>query len=305
MSKYNGGYKIISLKSPTIYEDIESNLFKPLLLTDIVIDKKEMNDVFSFVTIQGTDFVFINIYNKNVRVTDENVVTYENAIFYVDGHVSDNVVFGGRILKPIQDNYANIGTSSKRIKTLYANKIQCNEGSSIDFDYRDEPGATKLVLNGANGIRLNPGDDEVYVDHCSEFGVYTDGSITLVGNPINVGTSRGDTFNLLNYMYDIKNSSDEISVSSNSSTIWVNHLFDEYGDAYIKYIVVSYIYQGVFRSHTISNFYYGHELNLDNNIRIDIGINFFTSDDQTLTIYNDTNEDLIVNIMVYTLLTKY
>lgn len=305
MSKYNGGYKIISLKSPTIYEDIESNLFKPLLLTDIVIDKKEMNDVFSFVTIQGTDFVFINIYNKNVRVTDENVVTYENAIFYVDGHVSDNVVFGGRILKPIQDNYANIGTSSKRIKTLYANKIQCNEGSSIDFDYRDEPEVTKLVLNGANGIRLNPGDDEVYVDHCGEFGVYADHEINLIGGDgVKVGSSRDGLFNLLNYMYDIKNSSDEISVSSNSSTIWENHLFDYYGHTAIKYIVVSYIYQGVFYSHTISNFYYGHELNLDNNIRIDIGIKFFTSDNQSLTIYNDTNEDLIVNIMVYTLLTK-
>ena len=43
ISKYNGGYVIISLNDEDIYEKIERNLYKPILLTDIVINFKENN----------------------------------------------------------------------------------------------------------------------------------------------------------------------------------------------------------------------------------------------------------------------
>lgn len=90
MGKYNGGYKIISLLSPTIYEDIESNILKPLLLTDIKINDNEKNDLFSFVTIEGTDFLFQNVYDKNVRVTEDNVVSYEESSISVAIEKSNN-----------------------------------------------------------------------------------------------------------------------------------------------------------------------------------------------------------------------
>lgn len=76
MTKGNGGYVIISLKSPTIYEDIEANLYKPILLTDIVIDGVEKNDVFTQVRVENSALIFDNIYGKEVDVSDDNVVEY-------------------------------------------------------------------------------------------------------------------------------------------------------------------------------------------------------------------------------------
>ena len=76
ISKYNGGYVIISLNDEDIYEKIERNLYKPILLTDIVIDNIEKNDVFTTAIVEGTKFIFEKIYNKDIVVSDDNSLTY-------------------------------------------------------------------------------------------------------------------------------------------------------------------------------------------------------------------------------------
>lgn len=75
ISKYNGGYVIISLNDEDIYEKIERNLYKPILLTDIVINGIEKNDVFTTAYVEGTNIVFKDIYDKDITVSDDNSVT--------------------------------------------------------------------------------------------------------------------------------------------------------------------------------------------------------------------------------------
>ena len=76
ISKYNGGYVIISLNDEDIYDKIERNLYKPILLTDIVIDGIEKNDVFTTAYVEGTNIVFKDIYDKDITISDNNSVTY-------------------------------------------------------------------------------------------------------------------------------------------------------------------------------------------------------------------------------------
>ena len=78
ISKYNGGYIIISLNDEDIYEKIERNLYKPILLTDIVIDGVEKNDVFTMAKVEGTNIVFKDIYDKDITISDDNSVTIGN-----------------------------------------------------------------------------------------------------------------------------------------------------------------------------------------------------------------------------------
>lgn len=75
ISKYNGGYAIISLNDEDIYEKIERNLYKPILLTDIVINGIEKNDVFTTAYVEGTNIVFKDIYDKDITISDDNSVT--------------------------------------------------------------------------------------------------------------------------------------------------------------------------------------------------------------------------------------
>ena len=75
ISKYNGGYVIISLNDENIYEKIERNLYKPILLTDIVINGIEKNDVFTTAYVEGTNIVFKDIYDKDITISDDNSVT--------------------------------------------------------------------------------------------------------------------------------------------------------------------------------------------------------------------------------------
>ena len=75
ISKYNGGYVIISLNDEDIYEKIERNLYKPILLTDIVINGIEKNDVFTTAYVEGTNIVFKDIYDKDITISDDNSVT--------------------------------------------------------------------------------------------------------------------------------------------------------------------------------------------------------------------------------------
>ena len=76
ISKYNGGYVIISLNDEDIYEKIERNLYKPILLTDIVINGIEKNDVFTTAYVEGTNIVFKDIYDKDITISNDNSVTY-------------------------------------------------------------------------------------------------------------------------------------------------------------------------------------------------------------------------------------
>lgn len=75
ISKYNGGYVIISLNDEDIYEKIERNLYKPILLTDIVINGIEKNDVFTTAYVEGTNIVFKDIYDKDITISDDNSIT--------------------------------------------------------------------------------------------------------------------------------------------------------------------------------------------------------------------------------------
>lgn len=82
-----GGYKIIDLKGidlrdggtiSGIYESIEGSYRKPILLTGIVIDEVEKNDVFVIPTLSGYDFVFENIYGLDITINDENEISSES-----------------------------------------------------------------------------------------------------------------------------------------------------------------------------------------------------------------------------------
>ena len=75
ISKYNGGYVIISLNDENIYEKIERNLYKPILLTDIVINGIEKNDVFTTAYVEGTNIVFKDIYDKDITISNDNSVS--------------------------------------------------------------------------------------------------------------------------------------------------------------------------------------------------------------------------------------
>ena len=78
ISKYNGGYAIISLNDEDIYEKIERNLYKPILLTDIVINGIEKNDVFTTAYVEGTNIVFKDIYDKDITISDDNSVKIDD-----------------------------------------------------------------------------------------------------------------------------------------------------------------------------------------------------------------------------------
>ena len=79
ISKYNGGYIIISLNDEDIYEKIERNLYKPILLTDIVINGIEKNDVFTTAYVEGTNIVFKDIYDKDITISSDNSVSIEDS----------------------------------------------------------------------------------------------------------------------------------------------------------------------------------------------------------------------------------
>ena len=95
ISKYNGGYVIISLNDEDIYEKIKRNLYKPILLTDIVIDGIEKNDVFTTAYVEGTNIVFKDIYDKDITISNDNSVTigdngkhlYEYEFIHNDGSI--------------------------------------------------------------------------------------------------------------------------------------------------------------------------------------------------------------------------
>lgn len=80
-----GGYKIINLKDTVInadggttiagiYEEIEHNYRKPLLLSGIIIENVEKPDVFISVTNTDGSFNF-DAYGKKYTITNADLVT--------------------------------------------------------------------------------------------------------------------------------------------------------------------------------------------------------------------------------------
>lgn len=80
-----GGYKIIDLKNlslsdesvtiPGIYESIEGNYRKPLLLSGINLGRVEKADAF-ITAIAGDNAYTISVYGGTITITNENAVTY-------------------------------------------------------------------------------------------------------------------------------------------------------------------------------------------------------------------------------------
>lgn len=80
-----GGYKIIDFRGvnltesaktiPGIYESIEGNYHKPLLLSGIVLSGVEKADVFAASETSAGNYVF-SVYGGTLTVTAENAVTY-------------------------------------------------------------------------------------------------------------------------------------------------------------------------------------------------------------------------------------
>lgn len=83
------GYQIISLRDTPfytngatmmldgIYEQIENNNRKPILLDGIVIDDIERPAIYADRQIVGTSFVF-DVYGKRITITDTDAVSVSN-----------------------------------------------------------------------------------------------------------------------------------------------------------------------------------------------------------------------------------
>lgn len=83
------GYQIINLKNTPfvtggatmmldgIYDQIEGNNMKPILLDGIVIDGVEKPAVYAEANISGSNYVF-NVYGKIITITDTDAVSVVN-----------------------------------------------------------------------------------------------------------------------------------------------------------------------------------------------------------------------------------
>lgn len=78
-----GGYKIIDLKNNDltssntidgVYDAIEGNYGKPILLSGIVIDGVEKDDIFVNIEVSGSDYI-IKAYDRTITITSSDVVT--------------------------------------------------------------------------------------------------------------------------------------------------------------------------------------------------------------------------------------
>lgn len=80
-----GGYKIIDFKDNAlsttsvtidgIYDSIENNYRKPLLLSGLVLNSVEKPDAFALPIVSGTSFVFENVYGYDITITQDDGVT--------------------------------------------------------------------------------------------------------------------------------------------------------------------------------------------------------------------------------------
>lgn len=85
-----GGYKLIDFKDTPfevggatmmidgIYDSIEGSYRKPLLVTGLVMDGRECNDVYVTPQMEGSTFVF-TVYGKICTITDTDAVMIAEA----------------------------------------------------------------------------------------------------------------------------------------------------------------------------------------------------------------------------------
>ena len=165
VSKYNGGYVIISLNDEDIYEKIERNLYKPILLTDIVINGIEKNDVFTTAYIEGTNIVFKDIYDKDITISNDNSVSIGdngNHLYeYIYAHNDGQICFQAFMLTNKSDltihnffdehidlefqacGYDYFGTEARVITSIYYD----GESMYAQFVTKNSSGKTEISEN--------------------------------------------------------------------------------------------------------------------------------------------------------------
>lgn len=173
MLKSNGGYKIIDLKSPTVYEDIENCIDKPLLITNIEIDGIEKNPIFPEMLISGSDYVFY-AYEREIRINQDNIVQYNSY----------------SKIPTIYNNIVNIKFSSNQNITL-----NIVSQATIMFDWQIQEGYKYLATGNLNGqIPLytevvTENENKVLKTMCADGNVYTNslslGEFTSFNTPVN------------------------------------------------------------------------------------------------------------------------
>ena len=129
MLKSNGGYKIIDLKSPTVYEDIESCIDKPILFTNIIIDNIEKNPIFANVLVDNGNYNFI-AYDKKFIINSNNEINIIDSELHLYQHLMSiqllndekNEGNGGYLFFSLYKNYPNKITSNEVLKN-YSSQI--------------------------------------------------------------------------------------------------------------------------------------------------------------------------------------
>lgn len=80
-----GGYQMVSLKNLNIkstpilindvYDTIENTMYKPIMLTDIVIDGVNKNSLYVEISTNETNYV-IDLYGGTLTITNKNMVSF-------------------------------------------------------------------------------------------------------------------------------------------------------------------------------------------------------------------------------------
>ena len=177
ISKYNGGYVIISLNDEDIYEKIERNLYKPILLTDIVINGIEKNDVFTTAYVEGTNIVFKDIYDKDITISDDNSVSIgdngKHLYEYEFTHIESSIAFRAFLLTNKSDltidNLLNFfrenidvefqacGYVNNSGEAYVVNSIFCDGDVGVTSVYKNPSG--DFVINFENYIDIRSDDE--------------------------------------------------------------------------------------------------------------------------------------------------
>ena len=166
------GYKIIDLKSTTVYEDIKANYRKPLLFTNIEIDGIEKNPIFTELLVSGNDYVFY-AYDREVRINQDNLVQYSPH----------------SLIPTIYNNIINIKFSAQQNITLniVSTNAITNYGEILE-------GYSYLVTGNLNGKIplyaevITENENKVLKTTCADGNVYTNsfslGEFTFFNTPV-------------------------------------------------------------------------------------------------------------------------
>lgn len=165
------GYKVIDMKSPTIYEDIEANYRKPLLFTNIEIDGVEKDAVFASVLVEGSNFI-VNLYNKTFTISQDNEVVAnegglhlyqhniqisydnqlrENQIAYFQLLTNNSKIFTLDLLKEFFNKYKTPIMCVGTVNSL--NKISIdNETLPISINFENEKFIVTTIADDLNSV---------------------------------------------------------------------------------------------------------------------------------------------------------